>query len=59
MKRIVITATVEDDTDLVGLASDLERDLRDPTVWAWGGFWLDVQDGRVGPNGDGTTEERP
>lgn len=59
MKRVIITVNVPDnmsDGDIATWIEGVDKDLQDPVVWEWPKFWLDVEEGLVGPAGDGAAK---
>ena len=59
MRRVIIAVNIDrEGYDRHDIADSLEghAGLSDPTVWEWSGFWADVQEGVIGPDGDGTSE---
>lgn len=63
MKRMMAAVTVPDNASdsqvseviWVVLGEEFpDLDYGDVSVWEWPNFWLDVQTGQVGPNGDKT-----
>ncbi len=57
-KRIVVTMTVDDDTDVTELPLVIDGHFgsdADASVWEWADFWADVVDRVVTPDND-TTE---
>lgn len=60
-RRVIVTMTVADELTAndVAVWVDGLRDQQvppDATVWEWGDFWADVDEGVVGPTIDTTTE---
>jgi purine nucleoside permease len=57
VKRMVITVSVAEYVIDDDLAIQVEgHGLLDATAWEWGNFWLDVENGIVGPDMDLTAD---
>lgn len=58
MKRIVVTVTVPDETDVDDVAYSLfPNQGADVTAWEWLDFFADVADGLVNAERDGTVDD--
>jgi hypothetical protein len=57
VKRMVITVSVADEVGDWDLADTVSgQSVVDATAWEWGNFWLDVENGIVGPEADTTAD---
>lgn len=57
MKRVLVAVNVPDDYDKESVAIAVDSYFgrtfhveADSTVWSWADFWLDYEEGVVGPN---------
>jgi hypothetical protein len=57
VKRMVITVSVRDEVRDADLADTVSgQDVTDVSAWEWGNFWIDVENGIVGPDIDLTAD---